>query len=53
MKKKTNRRDQSPKPRMGGRNPEWAQAVLDQGARNLTVPSGKRYKRPSPGKKWS
>jgi hypothetical protein len=52
MKKNRNRRQQTPKPRMPGRNLEWAHAVLDQGARNNTVPSGKRYKRPAPGRRW-
>lgn len=37
---------------MPTRNREWGQAVLDQGARNNTMPSGKAYRRPSPGKRW-
>lgn len=36
-------------------DPAWGQAVLDQGARNNTVPAkrGKgSYRRPSPGQEW-
>lgn len=46
-----NRRQQTPKPR----NEAWAQARLDHSNRNLTVPSGKVYKRPKAGsrnKEW-
>jgi hypothetical protein len=43
---------QAKKPRMSGENKEWMRARLDQSNRNLRVPSGKAYRRPSPGKRW-
>lgn len=42
---KKNKRTQTPKPR----NEAWAQARLDHSNRNLTVPSGKKYKRAKAG----
>jgi hypothetical protein len=51
MKKSTNRRQQSPK--LGG-NRELAKAMqeLRRSSATTPVPSGKRYKRPAPGRKW-
>lgn len=39
---KSNRRPQTPKP---VRNEAWMRARLDHSNQNLTVPSGKKYKR--------
>jgi len=43
------KREQKPKPIMGGRNENWMRARLAHSNRNLTVPSGKGYKRPKAG----
>lgn len=43
-----NRREQKPK---NTGNEGWMRARLDHSNRNLTVPSGKAYRRPSPGSK--
>lgn len=48
-KKNRNRRAQTPKP---VRNEGWMRARIDHSNRNLTVPSGKAYRRPAPGTKW-
>jgi len=42
---KKNKRAQTPKPR----NEAWAKARLEHSNRNLTVPSGKKYKRAKAG----
>lgn len=47
-KKNTNRRPQTPKVR----NEEWMRARLDHTNRNLTVPSGRAYKRKPKHKEW-
>lgn len=48
-----NRREQTPKVITTGRNEAWARAKMDLARRNNTVPSGKVYKRPSPGREIS
>jgi hypothetical protein len=47
--KAKNRRPQTVKPVMPGRNEEWMRARLDQSNSNLRVPSGKVYKREKAG----
>ena len=49
MAKNKNRREQAKKPVMPGANPDWMRARLDHSNRNLTLPSGNRYKRPKAG----
>jgi hypothetical protein len=52
MKKKTNRREQKPKPIRGPRNEEFAMATISRhAAAARPIPSGKAYKRPKAGAK--
>lgn len=46
--KNRNRRLQAVKDNVG-RNEDWMRARLEHSNRNLTVPSGNRYKRPKAG----
>jgi hypothetical protein len=46
-----NRREQAAK-FAKGENKGWRDARLQHSNMNLTVPSGKVYKRPAPGKRW-